>query len=710
MRVGRMNDGCMQLLTACWDQQSSRCAIHEGGLILKRNRKLYSLSTAMTALLLVASLVSAAVLPAAPAGAAGTTAAGPSDAVEVQAFLDEFFAGEAVRAMAPGAAVSVVRGESVLAAEGYGQADAAGGEVDPDNSVFRIASVSKLLTAAAIMQLADQGKLSLQDDIEKHLGGYELDNPFDAPVTIEMLLLHTTGFEGREPTEANFLYDPSQQPMSLEEHVLGQFPPVVREPGTSFKYDNFAYALQGYIIEQVSGKPFAAYMEDHIFQPLGMESTSFDAPADIAGRLVDAFTPDGQPMPPYRISPEALPEGSAITTAADMAKFMTMFVSGGRTPDGTVILSEQAIADMLVYRSHVHEQLPDGAYGFDAPYPHALGNGQDVFLKGGDVMGFSSLIWFVPQSQVGVFITYNTNGDLRYALYEAFMDRYYPGDAPALGKADFVPAKQAELAQLEGLYTDLRLNRILTRVAATGDGELTVLNAMSGMQTLKQVDELLFVDPSGAPLAFKRNEAGDVIWLRYSNPGAYSVKVGEPEGFADVQHDDPYASYILTLQALGLLEEPAGGAFGPEEAVSRGSFVHIMSRAFELGESESAPALRDIADSPYAKELQAAYEFGFITGTPDGLFAPDRAITREEAAVITHRLLLATGVPSQENVQLVPGTSPWAETAVKTVVTYGFHGPEVTATDGVYDYQSKQPLTKRELAVLLYKLYVPVEI
>lgn len=159
---------------------------------------------------------------------------GPHDAKEVEAFLDGFFARADIKAKAGAAAVSVVQDGRTLLSKGYGvTGKSVKSRVDASRDTFRIGSVSKVFTAAAIMQLVDQGKISLQDNIETYLDDYTLTNPYDTPVTVEHLLTHTTGFAVREPADASYLYDTSRKPVSLKESIYDVFPPVVREPGAS---------------------------------------------------------------------------------------------------------------------------------------------------------------------------------------------------------------------------------------------------------------------------------------------------------------------------------------------------------------------------------------------------------------------------------------------------------------------------------------------
>jgi CubicO group peptidase (beta-lactamase class C family) len=121
---------------------------------------------------------------------------GPREAKEVEAFLDAFFSKDAIKQKAEAVRYPSFRMEKCLYQRLRCNRPNAKSPVDASRTTFRVASVSKVFTAAAIMQLVDQGKISLQDNIEEYLDGYKLTNPFDVPVTIENLLTHTSGFEG----------------------------------------------------------------------------------------------------------------------------------------------------------------------------------------------------------------------------------------------------------------------------------------------------------------------------------------------------------------------------------------------------------------------------------------------------------------------------------------------------------------------------------
>lgn len=637
-----------------------------------------------------------------PAAAAAST-----DAQEVAGFLDEFFARPGVKAQAGAATVSIVKDGQVVVNEGYGVTNRESKQaVDPTKTTFRVGSVSKVFTAAAIMQLVEQGKVSLDDNIEKYLDGYKVTNPFDQPVTVAMLLAHTTGFEVRDPTAANLLFDPAQKPITLKEAIVANFPPVVREPGTSYMYDNFAYGLLGYIVQQASGESFNDYMQKHIFGPLGMVSSSFAQEDRLLAELPAVYDPTGAAVPVYRVSPDVIPEGSMITTAEDMGKFMISYLGGGTTVDGKRFLSPESIKAMSTYHQAIHPDVLDSTYGFEGPVVDA--NGQNVIMKGGSINGFESLLWMLPDRRAGVFVSYNANSPLSIQLYSEYMDRFFPGQSK-LGDAGFKGQSAAELSKFEGYYRDLRIGAI-NSVRVIGDGKLSAGNSAGIHRELKQVGDLLFVDEDGLPMAFQLDSEGRVEYLKYNyaNPGGYASKVPSAKPFADVPIGHSYEKYINALHALGIVADGESGAFGSEEPVTRGLFIHALMREFGVPGSNNAPAFADIGESPYRPDIQAAAELGLIQGTGKQTYHPDAPIKREEAAVIISRLLVLSGYQPQVSATvLAPGTSEWAESAVKLVIDLQLHGPEVAKKGELTEYHSKRVLTKQEMVAIQYLLLLP---
>jgi len=639
-----------------------------------------------------------------PAGITSTSTDTALTTASVTAFLNEFFAEEAIQEMAPGAAVVVVKNGQVLAEKGYGYADVdSKRKVDPKNDVFRMASVSKTFTAAAIMQLVEQGKLRLDSDIRTYLGGVTFNNPFAKPVTVADLLTHRSGFQIQDVLAEDISSDLDGY-VSMKDYISKNMPDVVREPGTAYMYDNFAFLLLGYIVQQVSGTPFETYMNQNVFTPLGMSSSGFLMTDDLKARAATGYAA-GEPLDPYALRPTVMPQGGMLSTSDDIAKFMLAFLNDGKSASGAQLLKADTVASMEEYRSAIHPLLPDTTYGFEAPsqLPGA-GSSSKVITKAGDMPGASSLMFLIPEQKTGVFVVYNQNGALREQLYADFITQFFPQYAEAAKLPDYTGESPEQLARYLGLYKDLRVENIVSKVGPESRGRVIISDPLTGERPLRQVGPNLFVDAAGLFVAFKTEADGSVSYLKepYLNPAGYEQKGVKPAGFNDIPSTHPYAQYILDLQSLGYYPNDPNQSFGPDQPVTRGEYVDMLMRTSAITLSENKPEFKDVAGSPYAAAIQTAYEYGLVSGNEKGMFQPDRPITRQEAAVIIYNST-ASLYPEEllDVIDLTGKTDKWAVPAVKLAVMLGYHGPEVKFNAaGAADFQSKKVLTRAENAAI----------
>ena len=144
--------------------------------------------------------------------------------------------------------------------------------MDPEKTVFRVASISKTITATAIMQLVDERRIDLNDALETNFQTIHLENTFSVPITVRHLLTHTGGFDERTIG--------TKSPIESEipprgDYLAHRMPPVVRPPGDVFCYSNHGYALAGYLVEEVSRVPFSQYVQENILRPLSMSQSGF---------------------------------------------------------------------------------------------------------------------------------------------------------------------------------------------------------------------------------------------------------------------------------------------------------------------------------------------------------------------------------------------------------------------------------------------------
>lgn len=627
------------------------------------------------------------------------------------AFLDSFFDSPEAKPHYVGASVVVVKDGKVLAEKGYGFSDVESKTaIDPKNTAFRVASVSKTFTAAAVMQLVEQGKVDLQADFQTYVKGLDFDNPFDKPVTVENLLTHTTGFEIRDPQQEDIHTDFDKY-IAMEDYAQQHMPPVVREPGSAYMYDNFSFLLLGMIVENVSGESFESYMQQHIFKPLGMDNSSFMLDKKFQKQLATGYDAAHNPLDLYTISPTPLPQGGMLSTAEDIGKFMIAFLNDG-VKDNKRILKESTVKSMEQYRSSIHQLLPNTTYGFEAAFQlPGAGSSPKVITKGGDLTGFSSYLFLIPEQNTGVFLTYNQNGALRNLFYPAFIQSFFPQYAEPVQFKEYTPQSAAELQRFTGLYADLRLSTIVSSLKGGGDkpGQLSITDVFLGQRNLIQVEDNLFKDElTGQFTAFLKNADGTIYMKEpYLNPMGYEKKGQKPMGFRDVRENSPYAEAIYAIQSLGYYENDANKSFQPKTGVTRAEFIENTLKLSGLKPSKTTPpAGTDWADHAAAGYIQLGYELGMITGTDEQQFKPDQVIIRQEAMVMMWRIMQLQ-YPSElfNDVKLAGHTDAWAVPAIQMMAKLGIHGPEVKVMeDGSVDFLSRKPLIRQEEAAIMYAL------
>lgn len=370
--------------------------------------------------------------------AASSPQRGPTDSAELGTFLDDLFAKDMAENHIAGAAVAVVKGGKLLFAKGYGYADLERKiPVDPEQTMFRIGSVGKTFTWTAVMQLVEQGKLDLDADVNTYLD-FRIPDTYPQPITLKHLMTHTSGFEdvlfGGVVSDAKEL-------IPAREWLVSHMAARVYPPGDSAGYSNFNAVLAGYIVARVSGKPYDQYIQEHIFNPLGMSHSTVRSPTpqELRANASVGYTyKDGafQIFPDYVAQPAGLPSGMHQASVTDMARFMIAHLQGGRYSDATIaearILKETTARQMQNTLYTPDPRLLGTAYGF-ADWSD---NGQRTLGHEGYAPPMRSVLLLLPDQNLGVFVTYNSKGDgeltLQHSGFQrAFFDHYYPAPAVA---------------------------------------------------------------------------------------------------------------------------------------------------------------------------------------------------------------------------------------------------------------------------------------
>jgi CubicO group peptidase (beta-lactamase class C family) len=422
-------------------------------------RKVMTSMVVFTSLVGVAGAQEGPSLP--PQGPATETAApqapnsatAPLTSADVEAWLDGYVPYALQTADIAGAVVVVVKDGQVLVQKGFGYSDVAARKpVDPNLTLFRPGSVSKLFTWTAVMQLVEQGKLDLDADVNTYLD-FKIPDAHGTPVTLRNIMTHTAGFE--EQLKELMGVEGEINP-TLGEHLRDWVPTRIFAPGKTPAYSNYATALAGYIVERTAGVPFDDYLDEHIFKPLGMENATFRQPLPerLKSQMSRGYERGSQPAQPFEIVGVA-PAGSLSASGADMARFMIAHLQKGAFGSGRILqesTAEQMHTTALTLLPRVHRML----LGF---YEQNY-NGRRIIGHGGDTNWFHSDLCLFIDDGVGLFISMNSAGkdgatsDIRSTLLEKFADRYFPGPAPDGSVDEKIAAEHARM--IAGTYENSR--------------------------------------------------------------------------------------------------------------------------------------------------------------------------------------------------------------------------------------------------------------
>ena len=301
----------------------------------------------------------------------------------------------------PSVSISVAKDGKVIWQEAFGWADKTEKRAATPETMYSLASLSKPLTATGIMILSEKGKINLNESIEKYISPLTLKSyAYDSnKVTVKHLLNHTSGL----PTHFNYFYaDENASPPSFDE-TLNRYGFTVSEPGTYFRYSNLGYGLLGFTISKISQMPFASFMKDEVFLPLGMNRTTFDIESYTGKNVATKYDSQGNALDLQCDTPGA---GSAYSTSTDIMRF-AFHLLGNRIEGSKSILSENSIKRMM------NEHCESSKYPYSKNAYYCLGfffrqhNGfREIWHEGG-WDGASTLLKIVPEENIAVVTLIN---------------------------------------------------------------------------------------------------------------------------------------------------------------------------------------------------------------------------------------------------------------------------------------------------------------
>ncbi|MEO5578493.1 MAG: serine hydrolase domain-containing protein, partial [Sphingomicrobium sp.] len=455
---------------------------------------------------------------------------------DVDAWLDGFMPYALKAGAIPGAVVVVVKDGKPLTMRGFGYSDLkAAKPVDPNSTLFRPGSVSKLVTWTAVMQQVQAGKLDLDKDVNTYLD-FKIPPKDGKPITLRNLMTHTAGFE----ETAKYLISFDKAPAPLGKVLSRRVPDRIYGPGEIPAYSNYGASLAGYIVERVSGEEFNQYVKNHIFAPLGMNRSTFDQPlpANLSPLMSKGYEYGSDTPGRYEIVPLA-PAGSLASTGADMGQFMIAHLANGGP-----LLDPATAKQMHAPGNRLFSALPPMALGF---YREDR-NGLNIIGHAGDLIYFHSDLHLYLDKNVGLYMSVNSGGKagaahpLREQLFHEFTDRYFPAPAQNL------PTTKTAMAHgqaLSGHYVSSR---------AGGFSFMRLLALLGQTSVSVDKDGLLMAssitDPSGTPRKWR--EVGPWTWQEVNGTDKLQAVV-DGDGRVKMFSITPFAAIIEFVPAPATL-------------------------------------------------------------------------------------------------------------------------------------------------------------
>ena len=433
----------------------------------------------------------------------------PEYPATVLAEIDAASAAFAEQERIPGLALGIVQGGRLVHATTVGLADREGGRRVEAGTAFRIASMTKNMTALAILSLRDRGWLQLDAPLAHYVPQFAAVKPAtrdSAPVTVRHLLTHTAGFVTDDPWGDRVL---GMTPAELDT-VIATGHLFARPPGLAFEYSNLGYALLGRVLTNVSGEPYQAYMRRTFLEPLGMAHTTFDAPAAAScGDYAFGYRLDGETWSRERIEPdgEVGAMGGLATTVPDYARYVSFLLSAwpARDEPESGPVRRSSVREMVLW--HAPPFAPETAAGARAGQPSAYGYGlthsTDALLgmrihHAGGLPGYGSHVLMLPERGWGVFAFGNRTYapmsrltlDVAERLHAASPPPVLAAPSPALLRAVNAVVAAYASGRIEGGDRPFAVNFLLDTPAPLRDAELASLKQRLGEGSLERIEPI----------------------------------------------------------------------------------------------------------------------------------------------------------------------------------------------------------------------------
>ncbi len=386
----------------------------------------------------------------------------PTDAA-IAAAADTLAAQALSRTGAAGLSVAVARNGKVILSKGYGLAEVEHDAKADGDSMFRMGSITKQFTAAAIMRLVEQGRISLDDPITKHLAGY---NTQGREITVRHLLTHTSGIKSYTELKRVMVDEPEREFTHQEMLDMVQNEPLAFEPGTKFAYCNTGYYLLGMIIENVSGKDYCEYLQDEFFGPLGLTHTRCDSNTEIIKGRAQGYTVAGKKL----VNDRGLATGTPFAAGVLLASAHDLVVWADALAAGKVV--SHASYKLMSTPFELADGGPND-YGFGLVIDSLDGHAR--IQHGGGIFGFNCMLARFPDDGVTVAVISNSQPISSTGVAQALSREALGLSEPAAPVA--VALSETEAARCEGVYAipdagwDVTITRRDGKLFSRGSGD-----------------------------------------------------------------------------------------------------------------------------------------------------------------------------------------------------------------------------------------------
>lgn len=468
------------------------------------------------------------------------------DESDIKAWIDAQFEEGMDSFNIPGATFILMQGDSILHMKGYGIADIENNTpVNGELSIFGIASISKTFVGIAIMQLLEEGKLQLDQDINKYLKTFQIKYKFGNPVTIKQLLTHTAGFDERNIGRTVRRQD---EVIPLAQYLQKRMPPQIRPADEALTYSNHSYALLGLIVEEVSDLPFEEYIRQKILNPLGMNSSDFMFQPKLKENYVTSYLQKDSLLIPYKRDFNLIyPAGSMNSTASDMGTYISMYLNKG-TYKGVQILDSTTVKQMHETAFKHYEETDRGwLLGF---YEDRW-KGLKIVEHGGDIQGFASELMLIPEKNIGLFLSINASSfpDSKTRLFiSSFVDKLWEKLMPemlvesdTLINTPAVGSVTEPITKFTGTYRFTRYAQTTidklavfigfapeVKITANGDS----LEIVAWNDKLIPISDLIFYSMKYKKhMAFGKNAQDNISYFFSGTKSFHKLKWYEPVGF-----------------------------------------------------------------------------------------------------------------------------------------------------------------------------------